>query len=720
MVKVTPSGEALASDVVRSIDVADQSDIVLDASLLFSAEFTRLGDDLVLQGPDGAEVLLRDYFAQLSPPPLETAEGASLAPGTVAILAGPAVPLSFAQAGDAELDRPIGEVSSLNGIARVQKADGTRTNLHEGDPIFQGDVVSTGVGSDLGILFIDDTVFSLSSNARMVIDELIYNPGSTTNAMGISLIQGTFVFVTGKVAPSGEMDVATPVGTIGIRGTTVGVRIATFGGATRIANIENPETGETGSFTFSNFGGFAQFTQANHFLEVRSAAVIPGMPAPASSQAISDVFGRPLNSATEIQRSLGRDQTDPPPTTPQETDPQQGELTQDQIDALLSQLVIETGAGGDQPLGEGSSFAAGLTLSGLGQDAFGLAASGLLPSGTLNGVDISGFGLIGFDDGFAFLVPSVTSAPVEGEAPPAINVVYLIDISGSMSRGSDGRAPSPSSPSRLDLAKQALLALNQQLIDDGLADRVTIKIIAFRAHTDISVIDARSVEFDGPDDSGLEAFVNGLRADGGTQYEGPLQVAANWLREDVDPGDGITERHEDALNFVYFFGDGGDDYLPDASLVADLYDNGSGVPNISNLTIEAFGIGTPGTANFSTDQLGKVETGSLGNGDQVTVISNAGDIEEIFPPTPSTGEAVDEDPAAAEALQLADLVGDADLDIDTLLLVDGREAEIPAAASTESGEAAATVQPAGASLAVAAGIPLADLNSEELTALTQA
>src|SRR5690606_24617156 len=156
------------------------------------------------------------YFAQHPPPPLETAEGARLTPGVVESLAGPEFPLSYAQVGaqadDGQLGGPIGEVGSLNGIARVQRADGTRADLHEGDPVFQGDVVSTGVGSELGILFIDDTVFSLSANARMVIDELIYNPSGTTNAMGISLIQGTFVFVTGKVAPSGEMDVATPVG----------------------------------------------------------------------------------------------------------------------------------------------------------------------------------------------------------------------------------------------------------------------------------------------------------------------------------------------------------------------------------------------------------------------------------------------------------------------------------------------------------------------------
>src|SRR3546814_4727921 len=77
------------------------------------------------------------------------------------------------------------------------------------------------------------------------------------------------------------------------------VRIATFSGATRIVNIENPETQEVGSFTFSNFGGSVRFTQANAFLEIRSADVIPGSPALISSETLSDV--RPEEHTSELQ-----------------------------------------------------------------------------------------------------------------------------------------------------------------------------------------------------------------------------------------------------------------------------------------------------------------------------------------------------------------------------------------------------------------------------------
>ncbi len=196
MVRYIGGSEDLAvGGGLQVLEAGDPAGLVLDPDFLFSADFLRQGNDLLLRGAEGSEILVRGYFNQDPPPPLETAEGARLTPEMVEGLAAPELPLAYAQAGAIQLGQPIGEVNLLNGVARVQRADGTRADLSEGDPIFQGDVVSTGVGSELGILFIDETVFSLSANARMVINELIYNPSSTTNSMGISLIQGTFVFV---------------------------------------------------------------------------------------------------------------------------------------------------------------------------------------------------------------------------------------------------------------------------------------------------------------------------------------------------------------------------------------------------------------------------------------------------------------------------------------------------------------------------------------------
>lgn len=174
------------------------------------------------------------------------------------------------------------------------------------------------------------------------------------------------------------MEVETPIGVIGIRGTTVGVQIATIGGRTSIANLTNPDTGGTGSFTFSNDAGQALFSLAIHFLEVRSATTDPGVPSISSGQDVLAFFGPALNTAIQIQRPIRQRQNDEEPGEQDPTSDQEGQLegdplqavqdanlTQEQIDALLSEAPIETAAGpqtgsGDRPQSGGSSFASGL------------------------------------------------------------------------------------------------------------------------------------------------------------------------------------------------------------------------------------------------------------------------------------------------------------------------------------------------------------------------
>jgi len=98
-----------------------------------------------------------------------------------------------------------------------------------GDPIYLGDVLSTGADGKVGITFTDGTAFDLSSNARMTMTEFIYDPNSKSNSTLLSLTKGTFTFVAGKIAKSGDMKVDTPVATMGIRGTTPRVEISDDG-----------------------------------------------------------------------------------------------------------------------------------------------------------------------------------------------------------------------------------------------------------------------------------------------------------------------------------------------------------------------------------------------------------------------------------------------------------------------------------------------------------
>ncbi|MEP3845682.1 MAG: Ig-like domain-containing protein [Paracoccaceae bacterium] len=207
----------------EQISFASGSDaVVIDsASLLFNAEFTRDGRDLILQNADAADIRIVDYFHASPLADLQAPDGATLRGDLVEILAGPLAPGQYAQAGAVIGGVPIGQVEALDGQATVQRSDGVTETLQDDTKIFQNDVVQTDADSKLSITFADGTVFTLAADSRMVINELIYAPDAQDNGATFNLIQGGFVFIAGKVAATGGMDINTPAATMGIRGTTV-------------------------------------------------------------------------------------------------------------------------------------------------------------------------------------------------------------------------------------------------------------------------------------------------------------------------------------------------------------------------------------------------------------------------------------------------------------------------------------------------------------------
>ena len=195
--------------------------VVPDANLLFTANFSRSGFDLVLS-KDGHEHVIHDYFRESKHKDLASVDGARLTHALVDALAGYT---QYAQAaGSAEPPKVIGHVSKLTGTATAIR-NGVAVTLNSGDNVYKGDVIQAGADSSLGLTFIDGTVFALSSNARMVLNEMVYDPNGSQNSSLLSLVAGTISFVAGETAKHGDMKVDTPVATMGIRGTAVLVEI---------------------------------------------------------------------------------------------------------------------------------------------------------------------------------------------------------------------------------------------------------------------------------------------------------------------------------------------------------------------------------------------------------------------------------------------------------------------------------------------------------------
>jgi len=125
-----------------------------------------------------------------------------------------------AQVQIAQAAAPVGEIAELTGDVFITRATGETVQATVGTPVFQNDTFETGPGAGVGIDFADDSAFSLGADARLTIDEFVYNPAGDSG-MAMNLVQGAFSFVSGQIAKSGDnnMTIVTPTATIGVRGT---------------------------------------------------------------------------------------------------------------------------------------------------------------------------------------------------------------------------------------------------------------------------------------------------------------------------------------------------------------------------------------------------------------------------------------------------------------------------------------------------------------------
>jgi len=125
----------------------------------------------------------------------------------------------------------VGQVATLQGSATVTRGAAAAGALGMSDLIFKHDTLQTGADSALGVTFDDETTFSLSANTRIVVDEFVYQDNGNANAALFTVARGTAAFVASKVAATGDMKIATPIATMGIRGTTGVVDVPQAGAA---------------------------------------------------------------------------------------------------------------------------------------------------------------------------------------------------------------------------------------------------------------------------------------------------------------------------------------------------------------------------------------------------------------------------------------------------------------------------------------------------------
>src|SRR5262245_42390330 len=99
-----------SNDSTQVVTAGHDTVTIVDADLLFGAQYSRTTHDLILTGESGKSIIVVDYFDHDQPPALSSPDGAMLTASTVKALAGPLAPGQYAQAGDQQVAASIGKV----------------------------------------------------------------------------------------------------------------------------------------------------------------------------------------------------------------------------------------------------------------------------------------------------------------------------------------------------------------------------------------------------------------------------------------------------------------------------------------------------------------------------------------------------------------------------------------------------------------------------------
>ena len=224
-----------------------------DDSYVRDADMARDGMNLVISTDDG-KVVIEGYFAQATPPSITSPGGLHLSPQLVHSFAHSAP--EYADATHSMNDAsPVGAVQEIKGEATVTRTDGTTEHIGLGTPIYAGDIIETDEHGAVNIMFMDETTFAISNDARLAIDEYVFDPSTQSGETNFSVLKGVFVFTSGLIGRDDPDDVHidTPSGSIGIRGTII---------------AGNVDTGEItvveGAIVLTNFDGHS-ITLANQY-----------------------------------------------------------------------------------------------------------------------------------------------------------------------------------------------------------------------------------------------------------------------------------------------------------------------------------------------------------------------------------------------------------------------------------------------------------------------
>jgi hypothetical protein len=154
----------------------------------------------------------------------------------------------------------VGAVDKVQAHVDATQFGQTRPLVVKSDVYFR-DRCHSGEGARLQVTLKDGTQLTLGENATLVVDEFIYDPYRSRAELAIRVVKGAFLYVGGLIDRETDANVRirTPVGAIGIRGTTVWGGPIDKGYGVIVLSGEVTVTGRRGTVTLKQGQGTMLF-----------------------------------------------------------------------------------------------------------------------------------------------------------------------------------------------------------------------------------------------------------------------------------------------------------------------------------------------------------------------------------------------------------------------------------------------------------------------------
>ncbi len=129
----------------------------------------------------------------------------------------------------------IGEVIEQVGATTIERQAGEKLPSEEGTGVESYDTIRTQKGKT-AIQFLDETRVDVTQNSKLVIDEFVYDPNTSTGSLSLKASFGTVRYASGQIAKNSRQNVKikTPTAVIGVRGTDFSMTVDETGSSTII------------------------------------------------------------------------------------------------------------------------------------------------------------------------------------------------------------------------------------------------------------------------------------------------------------------------------------------------------------------------------------------------------------------------------------------------------------------------------------------------------